>query len=372
MTQWHVYVGCFTKELWNYFPRPDGDTTIPSLGIERLLFDDDTGSLRYVGVAAEGLSSPQYLDLHPTQRVLYAAEFARPGRLVALDIGADGGLSYRGGVNTIGAMAVATSIHPDGTVAYVGHLADSALTTCILDSEGGLRKVNADNSSTIPEIASSSVTQRFAYRGSGPKHHQVRVTPDGAAVIVTDVGSDAVVTYPAGGLGGALSQPLARVNFPPGAAPRHLEFHPSGNFLYVVGEGDGMLYVLEAHNHIPVRIMSCHPLAPADDSREYLPSELHLHPDGRTLFVGVRRANCIVAFDVDGSGGARTMYHESSRGQNPRAIRVSPDGRHLLVANWDSNSVSVFVVDRARRLRPQGEPVAVSSPSSFAFVAAST
>ncbi|MDI9979613.1 beta-propeller fold lactonase family protein [Rhodococcus sp. IEGM 1307] len=371
MTKWHLYVGCFTKDLWTYFPRPETDTTIPSPGIERLLFDDVTGSLRYVGVAGGDLSSPQYLELHPHLRVLYAAEFAWPGRLVAFDICSDGQLMQRATVDSLGAMAVATSVHPSGNVAYVGHLGDGVLTSCALDPGGGIQGAIVVHPGTIREDPNHGAGERFAYRGSGPKHHQVRVTPDGGGLVVTDVGSDAVVTYAVESLDGSIAQPISQVSFPAGSAPRHVDFHPSGKVAYVVGEGDATLYVLEARQHVPLRILSSHPLAPPGEVGECLPSELHLHPDGRTLFVGLRRADCIAVFDVDDSGGVRILYHESSGGRNPRAVRVSPSGSHLLVGNWDSNGVAVFSVDDARRLRLLGEPVEVPSPSSFAFVAVS-
>ncbi|WP_081607611.1 beta-propeller fold lactonase family protein [Rhodococcus triatomae] len=367
MTEWHVYVGCFTKDLWTYFARPDGDTTTPSLGIERLLFDDVTGSLQYAGVASTDLSNPQYLELHPDLPVLYATEFARPGRLVAFSIGPNGQLTQRAAVESLGAMAIAMSVHPAGTVAYIGHLGDGLLASCVLDSHGIPRIVRSVHPGTRQE--SQDGGERFAYHGSGPKQHQVRAAPDGRSLVVTDVGSDIVVTYAIDRSGEVNPQPISTASFPEGSAPRHVEFHPSGKFAYVVGEGDARLYVVEAHEYIPSKILRSYPLTPTANREECLPSELHLHPDGRTLFIGLRRSDCISVFDVDSSGGATSLYQVSSGGKNPRAVRVSPSGRHLLVGNWDSNSVGVFSIDEARRLRPLGEPVRVPSPSSFAFVA---
>ncbi|MCE0765975.1 lactonase family protein [Pseudonocardia kujensis] len=354
-----VLVGCFTADLWCYFTRPDTDTTISSRGIERLVLDDDTGALRPDGVAADGVSSPQYLALHPGLPVLYAAEFARPGRIAVLDVGPGGRLTRRASVDSLGGMAVAVTVDPAGDVAYVAHLDDGALTACLLDERGGIRVVRP----VVPGMAQPMTGERFAYRGSGSKLHQVRVTPDGGGLVVADVGTDSVVTYPAGA--GPNPAPLSCVGFPEASFPRHVEFHPSGRTAYVVGEGDATLYELEARQHVPVRIVAAHRLVP--DGTTALPSELHLHPDGRTLFVGLRRADAVAVLDVDGEGAVRLRGHEPSRGRNPRAVRVSPSGRHLLVGNWDSNTVVVFEIGEDGWPRPLGEPVEVPSPSSFAF-----
>ncbi|GAA1826516.1 lactonase family protein [Pseudonocardia ailaonensis] len=352
-----VLVGCFTADLWRYFTRPDTDTTISSRGIERLVLDDDTGALRHTGVVADGVSSPQYLALHPRLPVLYAAEFARPGRISVLDLG-PGGLARRTTVESLGGMAVAVDVDPAGEVAYVAHLDDGALTACLLDERGGIREVRP----VVAGTAQPVTQQRFAYRGSGSKLHQVRVTPDGGGLVVADVGTDSVVTYPAGG---DRADPSGRIGFPEASFPRHVEFHPSGRVAYVVGEGDATLYVLHARDHVPVGIAAAHRLVP--EGTTALPSELHLHPDGRTLYIGLRRANAIAVLDVDDEGGVRLRGHEPSRGRNPRAVRVSPSGRHLLVGNWDSNTVVAFGIGEDGRPRPVGEPVEVPSPSSFAF-----
>lgn len=367
MPQWHVYVGCFTSDLWSYFPRPESDTTIASPGIERLLFDDSTGVLNYVEAAASDLSSPQYIDLHPRLPLLYAAEFARPGRLVSFAIGADGRLTRRATSDTGDDMAVAVNVHPNGSGAYVGHLGDGALTYVALDSGGKPAAAEVLHRGASSADSSQQVATRFGYRGAGPKQHQVRVTPDGRALVVTDVGSDAVVSYVAEEVGGPLRRPVSHVGFPLGAAPRHIEFHPSGNVAFVVGEGDGKLYALEASSHVPLRILRSYSLATSDDEAQYLPSEIHLHPDGRTLFVGVRRANCILVFDVDASGGIELLSRQPSGGKNPRAVRVSPSGKHLLVGNWDSNNVVTFAIDGDRKLTRVGASVEIPSPSSMVF-----
>ena len=73
MSLWHVYVGTLTESLWWV-------TGTPSQGIERLVFNDEDGTIRWIETIPE-VSNPQYLELHPKLPILYAAEFAHPGML---------------------------------------------------------------------------------------------------------------------------------------------------------------------------------------------------------------------------------------------------------------------------------------------------
>ena len=352
MTLFNVYIGGVTGDVWKYFPNLDPDATIPSKGVMHFIFDDTKGLLEQSDTVGGDLFSPQYLALHPSLPVLYAAEFAAPGRLASFNIDVDGRLRSSSRVKTLGAMAIAVAINPSGTYAYVVHLGDGVLAACPLDGTGSI-------------IEATSVSPSL----SGTKLHHAVVTPNGEALIVVDFGADGIYVYQLDKAGIPLNTP-SRIDFPAGSSPRHIELHPSGQFAYALGEGDARLYVLEAEDHIPRRIISSHSVSPTNFSGRCSPSELQLHPDGQTLFVGVRRADCISVFDVGDAGEISVLHHQPSHGRNPRTLSLDPGGRHLLVGNWHSNDMTVFAIDEDRRLSPIGSPTYVPSPSSIVFGAA--
>lgn len=352
MGSWHVYVGGLTQDVWKYFPNLDPGTTIPSAGIECFLFNDVTGSLHHIDTTTD-LRSPQYLRMHPHLPVLYAAEFTGAGRIVSLIVQPDGRLTRQSAVNSLGVLPIAIDTNPDGTVAYVAHLGDGTISACPLDRFGAL-------------FGAHRITSETAEEGGSQVHH-VRVTRSGKAVVATDFGRDEVLTYAVGPKAAPSTEPIARVRLPSGSKPRHIEFHPSGRTVYVVGEHDCRIYVLGAEDDIPRNVVSSHGLTPPGYQGDCSISELELHPDGRTLFVGVRKADCIAVLSVDGYGGVETLHHEPSRGHNPRALRIAPSGNHLLIGNWHSNQVVIFGIEGGRHLRPIGEPVSVPSPSSLLF-----
>jgi 6-phosphogluconolactonase len=349
---WNLYVGTFTAEFKREF-KQEGR---PSLGIERFSFDDTKGAITHVDTVSD-LISPQYLALHPKLPVLYATEFAHPGALVAFSIHEDGKLERRSRSESLGEQAVAVSIHPALTYAYVANWGDGTVAAFRLDSEG----VVLD-----PQLIGPMDRRDGRSESEHPAHsHHVRITPNGNYVLVAYQGGlDELAGYRTDPDGTPSSSPIVRIEFPVGSGPRHIEFHPSGERIYVVGEEDSRLYVLEADQGLPIRILKSYSTRPAGFEGRNRPSELDLRPGGRTLYIGNRGSDCVAIVSLDNSGDVEAVDHQSSLGRNPRAVRVDPTGRHLLVAHKDSGNLVLFAIDDAGQLRPVGEPSEVPTPSS--------
>jgi 6-phosphogluconolactonase len=383
MTRWNLYAGAFTKEFESVFAqlrssdnswerawvgggtqssgwKPDAGGPAPRVhfsdGIERFSFDDVTGALRHLEPVGGDLVNPQYLALHPHLPVLYAAEYARAGRIISLGVGRDGSLSPEGALRSAGELAIAVAVHPNGKMAYVAHFGDGTLTSCPLDADGMLLGAAA------------------AVRGSGEegsdrfsRHHQVRATPSGNGVLVTDVARDELVMYGSDADGVLNPEPRARVEFPSRSGPRHMEFHPSGRWIYVVTERASVLHVLEADDFVPGKIHGTYSTVPATYGGNNRPSELHLHPDGRTLFVGNRGFDSVTIFSVTDSGGVETIGYEPGLGGNLSALKVAPGGQHLIVGNGNPGNLAVFEIDASSRLHAAGTPVELPAPRSLVF-----
>jgi 6-phosphogluconolactonase len=377
VTIWDVYVGTLTKEFatevrdlrtggndpWRgnakkVALREDGFPQGGRFahGIEHFAFNDADASLQHLQTVGSDLVNPQYVTLHPTRPVLYAAEWSRPSRLSTFAIGDDGTLEPRAATPSLGELAVAAAVHPAGKVAYVAHWGDGALTAVSLGA-GGV-PVSAR---VVVEGDPRGVSQRA-------HHHQVMVTPNGRGLLVTDVGGDELIAYALDPDGVVEPAPIARLTFPVNSGPRHLEFHPSGKFVYVLGEWDSLLHVVAAEDGIPTKILGSVPTTPPGYDGKNKTSEIHLHPDGGALYVGNRNSNCVTVFAVDGDGGGvEAVEHQPTLGHGPACLRVDPSGRHLLVGNVYSGSFVVFRIGDDRRLQLVGEPVEACAPRSFVF-----
>jgi 6-phosphogluconolactonase len=324
-----------------------------SLGLERFTFDDVEGSVRHIETITGDITSPQYLALHPKLPVIYAAEYGRPGRLLAFRIVDGGTLERLSTADSLGQLAISVSVHPSGSFAYVAHWGDGALTAFPLDAEGRVLRADA--------IAIGEPSMQRVH------HHEVRVTPRGNGLLVSDNGRDAIIAYRSGQDGTVSSREAARIGFPSGTGPRHLEFHPSGRFVYVVGEWDSTLHVLEAEEGMPIKILQSYSTLPPGYEGRNLCSELDLHPDHRTLYVGNRGVDCVTTFAVDDSGGVEVISHQPSLGRGPSSVRIDPTGRHLIVGNVYSGSLVVFRIDDDGHLHLRGTPVEARAPRSLVF-----
>jgi 6-phosphogluconolactonase len=374
VTIWDLYVGTLTKEFaseiralhagsndpWrgNAGKVPLREAGFPqgghfATGIDRFVFDDEDGSLAFADTVGSDLENPQYVALHPTRPVLYAAEWRRPSRLDSFVIRADGTFEAHGRVDTFGEMAVAAAVHPSGGVAYVAHWGDGTLTAVELDDAG------------LAVAAEAVVAGDPAGLATRAHHHQVVVTPDGRAVLVTDVGGDELLVFAAAADGRLDPAPVARVAFPEGSGPRHVEFHPSGRYVYVLGEWDSRLHILAADDGIPTEIVASVTTTPPGYEGANKTSEIHMHPSGATMYVGNRNSDCVTVFAVDDRGGVEPVEHHSTLGNGPASVRVVPSGRHLIVGNVYSGSLVVFAIDGEGRLGLVGEPVEARAPRSL-------
>jgi 6-phosphogluconolactonase len=351
MAIWNMYVGAFTAEFRHL-------TGAPGHGIERFSFDDASGSLYHVETTT-GMTSPQYLSLHPRHPTLYAAEFAAPGRLTSFVIRADGSLEERATIGSLGDRAVAVNVHPRESRAYVANYGSGNVTEVTLDSSGiaqSARLIIPDSQRGFSDSAHSNA-----------RPHHIRTTALGDGILVAYAGLDILAAYALEADGTVCSTPLLEIDFPPGSAPRHVEVDPSGNCVYVVGERSSELYVLAARDGVPTGLKTTYRMAPPGYEGKNTPSEIKLHLPTQTLYVGMRGSDQVTALHLDHSGQIEAMEYHSAIGRGPRGLTVDSTGRYLAVANTDSGDMVLFNILDDGGLRPAGQPVPTPSPSSIVF-----
>ncbi len=190
--------------------------------------------------------------------------------------------------------------------------------------------------------------------------HQARATPDNRQVILVTRGHDAAGGKPEdpGALklfdfrAGVLSN---EVSVAPGGGygfgPRHLDFHPSKPWLYVSLERQNALDMFELQDgalSASPRFRK-HALADPGTRHRQLVGTVHVHPNGRTVYVANRSSetvefagqrvfaggeNSLAVYDIDqASGEPRLIQHVDTHGIHPRTFHIDPSGRLLVVAH---------------------------------------
>ena len=152
-----------------------------------------------------------------------------------------------------------------------------------------------------------------------------------------------------------------------GSGPRHITFHPTNNFAYVVNELDS---TVTAHRFdqatgklTPFQIVSTLPDTFVGDSRA---SEIDMSHDGKILYVSNRGHDSVATFGIDQTTGRVTaLSWADSQGKTPRFFAMEPSGRWLFVADEDSDRIVPFVA--GSQLLPAGAPVGTGSPVCIVF-----
>ena len=315
-----------------------------SEGIFHAKFDTGTGKLSEPQLAAE-IASPGFLAKHPHQDVLYAV--GRPGGTASVtafrvpkNLGSKLTLVNSQPIGDGGAAHV--SVAGNGRAVVTAQYGGGSVAVFPIEDGGRL----GPRSQLLRHEGGSQVVQG---RQESPHPHWSGQSPDGRFLFVPDLGLDQVVAYRVQTEVPFRLTPHGNAAMPAGGGPRHMKFHPSGKWAYVLNEltlavtackYDSAAGALTPFETIPA-------LPEETKSREQFnsASEIRVHPSGRFLYTGNRGNDSISVFQINGDGRLARVQSEPIRGAWPRNFSLDPSGNWLIAAGRDSNSLSVFVVD---------------------------
>lgn len=222
------------------------------------------------------------------------------------------------------------------------------------------------------------VQQRVAMRGEpGPhrkeqphaKPHFNPFDPSGRFVLVPDKGLDRVFVFRFED--GRLTPAAAPwMDTREGAGPRHIAFHPSRPFAYVVNELDSTVIACSFDATTgglqALQLLSSLPDTFTGNSRA---SEIGVSPDGRRLYASNRGYDSIAVFQIDAETGLLRFEEATpSMGKTPRFFAIGPGGRFMYVLNEDSDGIASFSIDASTgRLLPTHAVSRCGSPVCMVF-----
>jgi 6-phosphogluconolactonase len=201
-----------------------------------------------------------------------------------------------------------------------------------------------DAASRIQHTGSSVNAERQAQ----PHPHWIGTSPDNRFVLVPDLGLDQVVIYRLDAERHTLERHGAG-ELPPGSGPRHLKFHPNGQWVYVVNELGLTVsaFRFDATQGSLARLQTVPAIAQSQLKTETSGSEIRIHPSGKFLYAGLRGHDVVAVFAIDPNSGLLTLVeHEPVRGSWPRNFGIDPTGQWLLAAGAESSTVAVFRIDQ--------------------------
>ncbi|MFC8193296.1 lactonase family protein [Cellulomonas sp. NPDC057328] len=298
--------------------------------------DPATGLLDRPRLVVEA-PAPSFVAAHPSGRVVYAVAEDDPGTVTAFAVGDDGGL-------TAAATVAVGGAHPCHLL-----VADDALyAACYSDGVLAVLPLAPDGTFAPEVLAAGAPAQTFGHTGSGPvtdrqegSHaHFVALTPDGRHVVVSDLGTDELRRY-VRAADGTLTADGVAATLSPGTGPRHVAFAPDARHLYVVGELDAAVHVLDwdAASASGTPIASVPAVAPGR-AGDATPSPSHVLLEGDRLVLGVRGVDVVTTYPVAADGALGAPVSVPLGGRTPRHLDVVADW--TVVALQESHAVVVL------------------------------
>ncbi len=217
------------------------------------------------------------------------------------------------------------------------------------------------------------------HKGSGPNKerqekahaHYVSLTPDEKYLCAVDLGIDKIMVYDFDSTTGKLHPAkYPEVNIRPGSGPRHMVFHKSGRFAYLINELSSDIVAFEySSDEGKFNEIQYISTLPAGYSGTNYCAAIHISPDGKYLYGSNRGHDSIAIFSIDQNNGKiRLIEIVSTRGSFPRDFQIDPSGKFLYAANQNSDSIVVFrILPEFGKIEPTGEVINVPSPVCIKF-----
>ncbi len=319
--------------------------------------DIETGALTPVSDPVDGGTNPSFLAVDPQRRYLFAVnetgsfEGMQTGAVAAFAIDPrTGGLTFVNRVASGGPGPAHVATDRSGRFVLVANYGGGTVAVLPIGNGGML---------------GDAVDVKM--QGNGAQSHMIVPDPANAFVFVPNKGRDEIAQYVFDENTGTLTaNAVPTVALEAGAGPRHLAFHPSLDYAYVVGELDDTIraYAYDDESGRLTQIQSLGTLPDGFAGSQNTCADVHVHPGGGFVYASNRGHDSIAIFAIDPSNGALTpVGHRSTGGQTPRNFEIAPDGELMLVANQDSDSIVAFSIDdRTGQLAPTGEVTTVASP----------
>lgn len=314
-------------------------TSGESKGIYVYKLDTVEGKSEYVSMIE--VANPSYLVLDKAEKFVYA-------------------VTEDDGIETSAVNAFSFD-KKDGKLTFLNKQLTHGGAPCYINIDGnGKHVVTANylggNITVFPTKEDGSLnpaSQIINFEGKGidkdrqdkPHLHCVEYSPNGKYLYADDLGTDKILKFDvANNNSKNYLTPGTPASFEvkPGSGPRHLAFHPSGKYVYLITELSGEVIAFDYKDGNLSEIQTIK----ADTLNAKGSGDIHVSPDGKFVYASNRLSgDGIAIFSVNQSDGKLTKVGYQPTGIHPRNFAITPNGKLLLVANRDSDVIQVFFRD---------------------------
>ncbi|GEM79091.1 lactonase family protein [Vibrio superstes] len=378
-----VYIGTYSAP--NFAPGAQKPSTAKGIYVYKLT---ESGELSFVQSVQS--DNPSFLAVDRNKSVLYCVnelgnnDSGHPmGRVSAYKIDKESGeLSYLNTQLTNGTWPCHCTVHSSGQYLLAANYGSGSFVSLPINADGSLGEIvgfyqsEANGKGSIGE------------RQEGAHAHMIVNGPSDKHVFGVDLGTDKIFAFNLNANTGELSlSDVPFANVAAGAGPRHMDFHPSSKFAYVLNEFSstidvfdfdsvrGSFALIHSISTLPVDTKFKRPnFNPTNPG--YVPTgtnttaEIKVHPQGKWLYATNRGADSIAVYGIDQTTGKLYPVEWVSSGGNvPRGMNIDTTGSILLVGNQNSDNTLSFKIEPSTG--KLGEPLTTAKipvPVDFAFL----
>lgn len=321
-----MYVGTFTSE--------------GAEGIYLCSFDTQTGTIK-LDETFKGVDNPSFLKISPNRKYLYSVNRAPKnvesagGYVTAYEINKNGSLKFLNKQLSHGSGPCHIDVSGDGKFVAIATYGGGTVSLYPVAKNGRLAEAT-----TVVQNQGSGANKR---RQEAPHAHCVKFSPYNNQVFNADLGTDQLNVFL------LKNKKLVRqdsVEMAAGAGPRHFNFHPNEQVIYVINELNSTITAVGNVGGNWKKFQTVSTLPP-DFTGDNSCADIHVSADGKFLYGSNRGHNSIAVFEIDPHNKHLTFIKTvSTEGDWPRNFTISPDGNFLLVANQRSGNIAVFQIDK--------------------------
>ncbi len=306
-------------------------------------FEVPAGTLQSVKNIPLNGAVTSFMAFHPTSPWLYVVNESGTGAVMAFSINPDNGdLTKLNEISANGGGPTHVSVDRTGKYVMTANYGTGEINTFAIQTDGRLGSAIA---STI----------------AGQNAHQILSAPVGNAVYVPCLGSNYLAQYSLNTQTGqltALTPPTLNVTT---GGPRHMAFHPSKPWAYVLKELNSTIQALsfeEGTQQLKLlgTAISTRPIPGGNNTG----AEVQVHPNGNFVYTSNRGDNTLALFTVNTDGTLTFKSATPTGGTIPRHFSIVPNGKWILAANQDSGNVTVLELNS-----DTGALTAKGQPTSF-------
>jgi 6-phosphogluconolactonase len=347
MVQTIFAVFCFfslTTPLWGQ--NIDVWVGTAKTGIYHATLNVEIGKLSAPTLASETIGAG-FLAMHPNGQILYSSSRENEGSVTAFSIINNASskkpeLKKLQSIPTGDGGAACVAIDKKGKVLMSAQYGGGSTSTYRLNPDGNLL-------SRVANIEHGKGSGVNAKRQATAHPHWVGTSPDNQFLLVPDLGTDQIFQYQLNAdTGGIVLK--SKIPLPPGSGPRHMKFHPSGEYVFVLNELtltinvfhydqiSGKFHGVQNIETLPLELKDRHLNSAA---------EIRVHPTGKFVYSSNRGHDSISVFRFHPQKNQlEFVERESVRGAWPRNFNIDPSGKWLLAAGQHSNTLAVFEINQ--------------------------